>query len=265
MASSDGASSSAQPKALKKAGLIDKVANWLAPDPVENAGFRITWKLAARTREFKMKVYPAFAYVPVYFVYIAMNMHGGTIDDSYERLQNSRSYIFLIYMCTFVLSFILQNVSQSEKYKAGWVYYALPIDKPGKVLAGMYKAIIALYFFPYYVVLSAIALTIWGPAILNDILLAFFLNQIYGIVLALFLVKGLPFSRPVLTKRGGGKGFISLFILMFAGLMGYCHYLLAKWETAVWVAVVAAALVNWVMFNYYRKQTWESIEIGEMD
>jgi hypothetical protein len=218
MAASDGASESKTPGIVKKSGLIDRVANRLAPDPIENAGFRITWKLAARTREFKMKVYPAFAYVPVYFVYIVMSNqgNGNSLADNYIALQQGRSYIFLIYLCTFLLSFILQNVSQGPKYKAAWVYYALPIDKPGKILAGMFKAIMALYFVPYYAVLCVIALIIWGPGIVNDLLLAFFLNQIYGIILALFLVKGLPFSRPVLVKGSGGKGFVSLFIMLFA-------------------------------------------------
>ncbi|RKR81169.1 hypothetical protein BDD43_1313 [Mucilaginibacter gracilis] len=265
MASSDGNGVSVQPKGVKKVGFIDKIANRLAPDPIENAGFRITWKLAARTREFKMKVYPSFAYVPVYFVYIVLNFKGDSFADGYQQLKNSSSYIFLLYMCTFVLSLILQNIAQADKYKPAWVYYALPIEKPGKILAGMYKAIISLYFLPYYIILSAIAVAVWGPAILNDILLAFFLNQAYGIILALFLVKGLPFSRPVLAKRAGGKGFISLFILLFAAVLGFGHYLLARWEIVIWIAVPIAALANWLMFNYYRKQTWEDIEIGEME
>lgn len=263
MASADGPAV-AKTKVRKRSGIIDKLANWLAPEPIENAGFRITWKMAARTREFKMKVYPSFAYVPVYFVYMIFNLRSGD-GYGYANLQNTRGYVFLLYMCSFILSFILQNISNTEKYKAAWVYYVLPIEQPGKILAGMYKAIITLYFLPYYLVLSIIAIAIWGPAIINDVLLAFFLDQVYGMVLALFLVKGLPFSRPVLTKGGAGRGFLSLFILIFAGLIAFGHFLIANYETIVWICVLLAAGSNWLMFKYYRKQTWENIEINEID
>ena len=266
MAASDGVSSSVKPKEIKRAGFIDKVANFLAPDPVENAGFRITWKLAARTREFKMKVYPSFAYVPVYFVYIMLSGRSdGGLAGNYAGLQAGKSYIFLFYMCVFVLSFILQNVSQSNKFKASWVYYAMPISAPGKILGGMYKAIIALYFVPYYLVLSIVALVVWGPAVINDILLAFFVNQVLGIMLALFMVKGFPFSKPLLNRRGSGRGFMSLAVLFIAGIVGFGHYVLARWETVIWICVVLAALLNWVMYNYYRKQSWDNIELADLE
>jgi ABC-2 type transport system permease protein len=265
IAMSDGQVNTLAEKKVQKVGLIDRLANFIARDPVENAGFRITWKLAARTREFKMKVYPQFAFVPVYFIYFSLNSSGDNIADRYNKLQHSKGYIFLLYLCVMVLSAILQQISQSEKYKASWVYYALPINKPGKVLAGMYKAIIALYFFPYFLVISIASVVVWGSAIVNDILLAFVICQIYGILMALFLVKGLPFSKPVLTKNSGGRVIISLLITTFAGLFGFCHYLLAGWEMVTWLLIIPALLIYWFMFAYYKKQTWDNIELSEID
>lgn len=265
IAMSDGATNKPVTTKVKNAGLIDRLADLIAHDPIENAGFRITWKLAARTREFKMRVYPQFAFVPVYFIYFSLNTKGDSLADRYYILQQGKGYIFLIYLCIIVLSAILQQISQSEKYKASWVYYALPINKPGKVLAGMYKAIITLYFFPYCLVLSVASIVIWGPGIINDILLAFIICQIYGILMALFLVKGLPFSKPVLAKQSGGRIITSLLITMFAGVFGFVHYLLVRWEMVIWILIVPALLIYWVMFNYYKKQTWDNIELTEID
>lgn len=263
IAISDG-SQGVQSKQVKKAGFVDKVANLLAPDPIENAGFRITWKLAARTREFKTKVYPQFAFMPVTFVYfILTNSHNN--ENKFESIQHGKSYIFLLYLCVMILATILQNVAQTEKYKAAWVYYALPIDKPGKILAGMYKAITALYVVPFYIVLSIVAIAIWGPGVINDVVLAFFIIEVYGILMALFLVKGLPFSRPVLTKARGGKAMISLLITGVAGLFGFGHYLLSGWEILIWILILPAALCYWLMLRYYSKQTWDNIEINEID
>jgi ABC-2 type transport system permease protein len=265
IAMSDGAGDQPKITKVQNTGLVDRLADFVARDPIENAGFRITWKLAARTREFKMRVYPQFAFVPVYFIYFSLNTKGDSLAERYYKLQQGKGYIFLIYLCIIVLSAILQQISQSEKYKASWVYYALPINKPGKVLAGMYKAIITLYFFPYCLVLSVASVVIWGPAIINDILLAFVICQIYGILMALFLVKGLPFSKPVLTKQSGGRIITSLLITMFAGVFGFVHYLLVRWEIVIWILIVPAMVIYWVMFNYYKKQTWDNIELTEID
>ena len=259
MASSDGASSSVKIKGIKRKGLIDKAANFLCPDPVENAGFRITWKLAARMRDFKMRVYPSFAYMPVYFGYLILRSH-----DRGTPIGQTRLYVILLYVSIFMISLLLQNVALSEKFKSSWVYYALPIYEPGKILGGMYKALITIYFVPYYLIVSIVTIAIWGPSTINDIILAFFLNQIIGILMALFLVKGLPFSRPVLNRQAGGKGLISLFILAFAGAIGFGHYVLAQWEGVITACAVVAAVLNWVMYRYYRKQTWDSIELADL-
>ncbi|EHQ27273.1 hypothetical protein [Mucilaginibacter paludis] len=264
IAMSDGATSGVPSKAEKKSGIIDKIANFLAPDPVENAGFRITWKLAARTREFKMKVYPQFAFIPVYFAYFTLS-GSGDVAGQFYKMQHGKSYIFLLYFSSIVLAAILQQISQTEKYKAAWVYYALPISKPGKILAGMYKAITALYFLPYMFVLGAACVAVWGTAVINDIILAFLMIQLYGIVMALFLVKGLPFSRPVLNKQAGGRIITSLLITALAGIFGFGHYVLSRWEMVIWIAIIPAALVYWLLFNYYRKQTWDNIELNEIE
>jgi ABC-2 type transport system permease protein len=265
MATSDGNSnSSANIKKARKFNLIGKLSNIIAPDPVENAGFRITWKLAARTREFKMKVYPAFAYVPIYFIYFAMNGKGAGTSDRLDRLQNSNYYVFLIYLCTFILSGILMNISMSSKYKSAWVYYALPIQEPGKILSGMYKAIITLYFFPYCLLVGIVIVAVWGTGAVNDIILAFLVSVIYGMLMALLMVKGLPFSRPVLAKQGGGRIIISLLLLVFVGGVGFIHYLVMRWETVVWILIIPFLLLNWLMFHYYKKQTWDNIELSEV-
>jgi len=265
IATSDGSTNvSTRVKKAGNFGLIEKISGIIAPDPVENAGFRITWKLAARTREFKMKVYPAFAYVPIYFLYFALNGKGDNLNDRWEKLQAGHTYVFLIYLCTFILSSMLMHISMSEKYKSAWVYYALPVDKPGKILSGMYKTIVTLYFFPYCLVLSAGIVAIWGPQAINDLILAFLVSLIYGLLMALFMVKGLPFSNPVVVKQGGGKMVTSLLILGFIGAIGFGHYMLMQWETAVWISIIPALLMNWVMFRSYKRRTWEDVEIADL-
>jgi len=264
-ASSDGNTSApVTPGVVRKSkfDIVGKIANLIASDPVENAGFRITWKLAARIREFKIKVYPAFAYVPIYFLYFALNGKGSS-KERLEQLQGGNKYIILMYLSTFIVSTILQHISFSEKYKPAWIYYALPITRPGKILSGMFKAVITLYYFPYYLLIAAVSITIWGPAVINDLTLAFFVGLNYAMLMALFMVKGLPFSKPVLVKQSGGRIVTSLLITGLITGIGFAHYFLARWETLIWVLAGLSIIIYMIMLYYYKRQTWENIELEE--
>ncbi|HVS92521.1 MAG TPA: hypothetical protein VHE59_10835 [Mucilaginibacter sp.] len=263
IATSDASSAPASAKKEKQAGLLYTISNVIARDPVENAGFKITWKLSTRLREFKMKVYPAFGYLPIYFLYFTLNGKGESMAERWENLKNGHSYIALIYMCAFVLSAVLGQIGMSEKYKAAWVYYSTPVTEPGKILSGMYKAILVVYFLPYCLLMGIIIVVIWGPAAINDIILAITISIIYGILVALFMVKGLPFSKPVVIKQGGGKFILSLTVMLFLGGIGAGHYFLMRWENVIWIMIVPFAAIAWLMFHYYKKQSWESIEMAD--
>ncbi|MBS1502690.1 MAG: hypothetical protein JST32_11550 [Bacteroidetes bacterium] len=263
IAASDSNSAPASAKKEKRAGLLYTISNVIARDPVENAGFKITWKLSTRLREFKMKVYPAFGYLPIYFLYFTLNGKGESMAERWENLKNGHSYIALIYMCAFVLSAVLGQIGMSERYKAAWVYYSTPVTEPGKILSGMYKAILVVYFLPYCLLMGIIIVVIWGPAAINDVILAITISIIYGMLVALFMVKGLPFSKPVVVKQGGGKFILSLMVMLFLGGIGTGHYFLMKWENVIWIMIVPFAAIAWLMFHYYKKQSWESIEMAD--
>lgn len=251
-------------KKVYKEDFRDKVANLVAPNPVENAGFRISWKLAARTREFKMKAYPSFGFVPIMFLYFMLSGGKGmSVSQKMAKVQGGASYVFLVYLSTIVLSSILTYITQSDKYKSAWVYYALPIGQPGKILSGMFKAVVTLYYLPFVIVLGVGMSIVWGPNVINDIILAFFICMIYGILMALFAVKGLPFSKPVSNKQGGGRAISSLVTLALIGVLGLGHYFIVKWETVVWLAIIPVAALAFTMLHYYKKTTWDDLESYE--
>ena len=128
----------------------------------------------------------------------------------------------------------------------------------------MYKAVITLYFFPYCLVLSIVIVAVWGPQATNDLILSFLISVVYGMLMALFMVKGLPFSKPVIIKQGGGKMITSLMILALMAGLGFGHYYLMRFETAIWITIAPLSLITWIMFRYYKRQTWDNIELSEI-
>lgn len=243
-------------------GFMNALAKFIAPHPLENAGFKITWLLSSRYRDFKVKVYPSFAYVPVYFVYFGfLNRKSGSLADRWSDLLEGKMYILLMYLTSFVLTTVLQHISTTEKYKASWVFFTTPHHEPGRILAGMFKAVVVKYYLPYYLAIGAFSLVFWGPAVINDLILVFMVGTLYGLLVALFQVKGFPFSQPTNNQKGG-KMFIGALIMIVPAALGFAHYFVAKWEIAIWTAAVIMTIITWVAFTFYRKESWENMELA---
>ena len=109
-----------------------------------------------------------------------------------------------------------------------------------------------------------VTVAIWGPQAINDLILAVLVCVIYGLIMAIFMVKALPFSKPIAVKQGGGKVFVSLVVMAGIGIVGYSHYLVMKWELLIWALSIQLIFINWLMLRYYKKQTWNNIELSEI-
>jgi hypothetical protein len=89
------------------------------------------------------------------------------------------------------------------------------------------------------------------------------ISSIYGVLMALFMVKGLPFSKPVIIKQGGGRFIASLLVVTFLGGIGFGHYYLMKWENVIWILCILFAFIAWLMLHYYKKTSWENLELAD--
>jgi hypothetical protein len=85
---------------------------------------------------------------------------------------------------------------------------------------------------------------------------------IYGLLVALFQVKGLPFSQPMVVQKGG-KIFVSMLILSIPVGLGFLHNFAVKWEIVIWIAALIMSVLAWVSFNQYRKETWNTLELAD--
>jgi hypothetical protein len=240
--------------------IANRLSTLLSKDTAEQAGFRLTWLLTSRYRDFKLKVYPSFAYVPVYFVYFAWLKQEGPMADRLNDFKQGSGYIFLTYLTSFVILTVLGQISISEKYKSAWVMFSTPHNKPGKIISGMFKAIIIKYFMPFYLIITAISLYFWGTKVINDLLFAFFNILIYALIMAVFTVKHLPFSQPVSTSKQSGKVIVNLMLMSVIGILGFSHYALSRWEWVITSLLVLSAGACAVIFYFFRKRDWKAME-----
>lgn len=261
----DGVEVEAPKKKIKQSGkgrLHQRLSVLLNKNVAARAGFSLAWLQTARSRAFKMRVYPSFAYIFVYFFYIILNTKV-PMDEVMERLADTKAYLFLLYMTAFILLNAVGNMNMTEQYKASWIYYSSPLETPGRVMGGAFKAMWLKYYFPFMAIVSAFALSIWGAKIIMDILLATVNVTSYVLILMYINNRYLPFSIPEQVKSGAGKTIIrTLFAIVFMGGMGAAHYFIYfLWLKIVLILLSTAFL--WTIWDSYINTNWAKIRRAE--
>jgi hypothetical protein len=242
------------------------LADKLNKNPLSKAGFSIAWLQTDRSRNFKMRVYPTFAYVPVYFFFLA-TQSGKPLSEVWESLPQSGMYITLLYMTSFIVMQLIAMTVFSDQYKASWIYYSAPVAKPGAVMAGALKGIWVKYFMPMFLLVSAFVLYVWGAQKLLDVLLALTNISVFGLLIVRVTYRRLPFSAMEQMNEKGNRFLKSLFIMFVPFALGFGHFWAAK-TPFVWLRglfLVLALILLWMLWDSYRNTSWEEVKKVDLD
>ena len=256
-------------KGSKSRGYI-RLSNFLNKDSVARAGFQMAWLQSARSRTFRMRVYPAFAYVPIYFLYMIFNSKDN-LGEAWHELPHTYKHIFLLYITSFVLIQTLNYITMSDQYKAAWIYYAAPIAQPGRILGGAFKMLVVKYFLPFFLAITAFVVYMWGPAALLDAALAFTNILLFALVISHINYRILPFSYLEQMESKGSRIFKSLFSMLLPALLGVLHWqcLLQaqKFPWVLWLRLpffALSLLAVLLLWRSYNNTPWRKMKvIGE--
>jgi hypothetical protein len=226
----------------------------------EQLSFELVWLITGRSREFKLKVYPSLAFVVIYFVYFLLNDKNTPIGEAWKKLPETRMFIFLIYSSSFAFVTAISNLVYSDKFKSAWVYFAAPLESPGQLLMGAFKASLVKFFMPFYLLLSVFSLWVWGFKILPDLALGFFNVVVVNLSFAFLYLRRLPFSAELNVKQSAGTFMKGFLILIIPGMIGVGHYFIAGniWLVVIFGLMSFAAL--YLLYTKYRETGWERLE-----
>ena len=261
----DGVEVEAPKKRVKQEGkskLYISLANMFNRTSASKAGFSIAWLQTSRSRAFKMRVYPGFAYVFVYFFYLFLNTNVA-FADLFEKMSQTRSHLFLLYMTSFILLNAVSNMNMTEQYKAAWIYYTSPLESPGRIMGGAFKAMWIKYYLPFVIVVTGFVLYVWGIGALIDVILATANVTTYVLILMYLGNRHLPFSMPEQMKTKAGKAVLKmLFAIIFMGCMGLAHYAIYFIWLKVLLTFISIALL-WTIWDSYINTSWKQLKIAE--
>lgn len=245
-----------------KIGQSQRLAKLLNQRPEAQAGFIMSWIQTARSRSFKMKVYPMFAYVPIYFVYL-MTQSRRPFHDVWEGLPQTGKHIILLYMCSIVMLQAFAFISVSDQYKASWIYWASPIKEPGAIMAGSFKVIWVKFFLPFFAVISVFVVSIWGLPAIFDVLLALVNVTLFAAAMARIAYRRFPFSQIDQTVKGGSKFLRAIIGMAIPGALGVGHYLALDMLWLKLLFLVLSSILLWLVWDSYAHTTWADVKSSE--
>jgi hypothetical protein len=150
----------------------------------------------------------------------------------------------------------LFGLGSSTQFEAAWIYYALPLKRPGELMLGAIKALACRLALPVFGVLAAILLALGGLQLLPDVALALCLNGLVASLCALVVARDLPFSCAATAAQTGGKVALAFVLLLPPALAGLLHYGLTSVPGAVTLAILPVACLCAVMFRSYARLGW---------
>lgn len=243
-------------------GVAERLAGWMTTNKVEYTGFLFTWKMMARSRDFKVRVYPSAGYFVV-ILFMIFFRNKGNMDAGPDGFLFSFKPMIAIYLSSMIVTTAMSQMVYSDKYNASWVFLIAPVRQPGQIISGALKA--TLFQFAFWLMVFSLIAGLWlaGPAVLPNLLLAFCNQLLITYAIALIGFKRLPFSQPLGVAQKSGqfvRGFAMVFISM---LTGGVHYLIYQNAVAVGVFLFISLLILGGLMYSIRKIAWEEVENPE--
>jgi hypothetical protein len=150
--------------ALSTSAYVLTMAKWFSKKGAERMSFLFCWKMTSRSKDFKLKVYPAIGYMIVILVMPFLRGNSLSLNELHDS-RGAGAFVFvgIIYFSSFLIMQVIQQITYSDKYKAAWIYFTAPINSPGELIQGALKAALIKFYIPVVVLVTATAMIITGP------------------------------------------------------------------------------------------------------
>lgn len=238
----------------KKEKTIQFLSDLLARNPLQNTAFMLTWRLSSRNMKFNQSVFPMIAYC---LVLILIPMYKNFTQNGTTSTLFSQTIPLYITLMGAIM--ILKNIGYSEAQNLLWIFQTKPLQKPGYLLLGVFKALYIKYIIPLFCLPAIIILLVYGFANLWNVI--FIISATTLIITILFSKQPVfPFSRERVTQ-GSGSLFISFMITSFAGLiMGTIQYFLIHTTFGIIIAIPVIWFGIWGASRKIKSISWTAIE-----
>ncbi len=239
---------------------LNSLSQWVTHSSSERGAFDLIFKILGRDRKIKLKIYPAFGYIIV-FGFIFMLRGKEDFATTWYNLPDTEYHLILLYLMFMVLQVTLHEIPYSDDFKASWIYFSAPLERPGEILSGMVKAMLVRLFLPGYLIISVFVLIVWGPRAIDDILFSLFNNFLMLIILAVINKRYLPLSLAPNVRSQTGNLMRGILTFIMIAILGAGHYLLTKKPLLLMSIMPFQVGAVYFLYRGYRKTEWNRISL----
>jgi len=240
-----------------RASLLRALGRRVCRRAEERAAYDLTWDIAGRDRSFKLRIVPMLV---MGFVFgLAMLFGHRSTGEAMGQLMRGKMYLFPLYMCSAFIGMTAMQVRYSDRYEAAWVYFALPIENPGIVARGAFKAVIVRYATPAFLIFAALLVWLRGPGCLDDLALAACVALLSGLVHDYFHGRVFPFSEKLKAMQQSGRMVKTMGAMYLLMAFGVLHYLLTFLPGGICGGIVLIAFCDWWLLRRYERIGWPAM------
>lgn len=256
----------AQPTRATTSAYVATLAKVFTKKGSEQMAFLFCWKMTSRSKDYKLKVYPAFGYMLVYLVIIFLKSGSLSLDSFKEETPDAkRLVISILYFSSFMVLMALIQIAYSEKFKAAWIYFIAPVKAPGELITGALKSAMLKYYIPVIVLIAVPAVLLVGIKILPNLVLGLSNAVFICSLIARLYLKHLPFSadQSIANKSGGFIRGISM--LFWPAIIAVGHYFIYNFTWAVSLVAVLSMSAAWYVIGSIKNTTWQQVKVSYED
>ncbi len=196
----DSSKASAKQRKSDRDSFLFRVSIRLARSDEARAIFQVLRAQFRYDSKFRMQL---LASLPLTIIYLVVAIvQGGIVDPFGGNIKGIlRSNLF--YMMAMLMPLIsIQAISQSENFKAAWIFFCSPIER-AKLLLAVRNAVVVSILLPYMIIFTAV-LCYYMP-VFHAIAHAMVLASIAGLIFQgyLMLSPKMPFAQQRRPNRGG--------------------------------------------------------------
>jgi len=249
----------------KKMGFLGKLNAIVTKGNGESAGFLFAWRMSARSRDFKLKVYPSIGYMIV-LVVVVMLRSKMPVDG---LIADGKSFKILLMMGIYFMSLLLitalSQMVYSEKYKAAWIFAASPLEYPGEVILGAVKAIILKFYIPIMLLVAIPGVIIGGLHAVPNLILGLFNQLLISVLLVFINYRNFPFSKKQSGNVKSGAFVRNMGVMIISAVIAFGHYAVYDMLPIVLIGMALSIVATWLIAGSIRKTNWEMIRADDSE
>jgi len=198
-------------------GSLGRLGLMFCRNDAERAGFTLLATYMRRDKKLRARIFPAFG-LPL-AAYVAGLLTGEISDPLVSGADGMGLLQILGFYSMFVGFFFASGLTQSDQWKASWLFYAAPVEHKVDILLGARKFVMIQFLVPFFLVLLVLLSFVIPLASAAAFVLVVFLLAVITFAVLSLSAPNLPLSQSVERSRQARQIGLMMVMGLFIGVL----------------------------------------------